>query len=342
MKISFKSDYAEGCHPNILKSLQDYNLQQELPYGNDSFSLEAKQLIKNKLNAPNAAVHFVSGGTQANLLVASAFLKPYESMISAQTGHIYNNEAGAIEATGHKVNSIFTESGKLTPTKLEEVLNQHTNAPHQVKPKMVYISNATELGTLYSKKELFDLHDFCQKNDLYLFMDGARLGSALMATTNDVQWQDLANFCDAFYIGGTKNGALMGEAIVILNEELQPNFEFILKQHGALLSKGRLLGIQFLELFKNDLFSEMAGHANAQAEKIKNALKEKNIPFLVETYTNQLFPILSNEQIKYLSNFFDFYVWKSLDDDNAAIRLITSWATPDEYVKQFIHKINEL
>lgn len=336
MKYSFKNDYSEGCHPRILEALVKNNFLQQSGYGLDEFSLEAEKLILQKMNVQNSKIFFVSGGTQANLIVISAFLRPHESVISAETGHIFTNESYAIEATGHKICSVMTETGKLTPKHVESVLQKHLNVPHQGKPKMVYISNSTEAGTIYSKNELDALHLFCKKNELYLFMDGARLGHALTAETNDLSLEDIAKFTDVFYLGGTKNGALMGEAIVINNQYFQEDFEFHIKQRGAMLAKGRVLGIQFLELLKDDLYFDLAKHANHQAMKIKKAFIVKGISFLYETFSNQLFPILELSEIENLAKYFDFYIWKKLDNHKAAIRIITSWSTSDEMVEQFI------
>lgn len=342
MKFSFKNDYSEGCHPNILKALLSYNDDQQAGYGEDQYSLEAKNLIRRKIQS-NSDIYFVSGGTQANLIVISSILKPYQCVISAATGHILNNETGAIEATGHKILSIDKEDGKLTPEDIIPVLQSHKNIPHQVMPKLVYLSNSTELGTVYTLAELEKLSSFCKENNLYIFMDGARMGHGLTAEITDLTLEKVAEFTDAFYIGGTKNGALIGEAIVINNKELQQDFAFNIKQKGALLAKGRLLGIQFLELMKDDLYFELAAHANRQAMKIKNAMKERGVQFLSDTYTNQIFPILSNSLIEKLSEKFEFYVWKKIDDDFSAIRLITSWNTADEPVEEFIGIIkNEL
>jgi len=341
MKFSFKNDYSEGCHPNILQALLKSNLQQQAGYGEDEYSLQAKKLIKEKINNQDSDVYLVSGGTQANLIVISAILRPYQSAISAAPGHILNNETGAIEATGHKVLSIETEDGKLTPADIIPVLENHSNVPHQVMPKLVYISNSTELGTVYLAEELEKLSDFCRQNGLYLFMDGARLGHGLTSEISDLTLERVAELTDIFYLGGTKNGALIGEAIVINNKDLQPDFAFNIKQKGALLAKGRLLGIQFMELMKDDLYFDLAKHANLQAMKIKNALKEKGARFLSDTYTNQIFPIISNELIEILSKDFEFFVWKKIDEKYSAIRLITSWNTGDEPVERFIEVINK-
>lgn len=336
MKFSFKNDYSEGCHPNILKALSENNLNQQAGYGEDEYSREAKELIKERMKNPDADIYFVSGGTQANLIVISSVLRPYQCAVSASTGHILNNETGAIEATGYKILNIEKEDGKLKPEDIVPVLDNHRNVPHQVMPKLIYISNSTELGTVYTLKELEDLSAFCRENRLYLFMDGARLGHGLTSEISDLTLEKVAELTDIFYLGGTKNGALIGEAIVINNQELQQDFAFNIKQKGALLAKGRLLGIQFLELMKNDLYFNLAKHANQQAMKIKHAMKERGVRFLSDTYTNQIFPILSHGLIEKLSEKFEFYVWKKIDDESSAIRLITSWNTGDEPVNDFI------
>lgn len=341
MKFSFKNDYSEGCHPNILQALLQYNLDQQAGYGDDEYSLKAKELIKARINKKDSDVYLVSGGTQANLIVISSILKPYQCAISASTGHILNNETGAIEATGHKILSIETEDGKLKPSDIIPVLESHKNVPHQVMPKLVYISNSTELGTIYKAKELEELSEFCKQNRLYLFMDGARLGHGLTSEISDLTLERVAELTDVFYLGGTKNGALIGEAVVINSPDLQEDFGFNIKQKGALLAKGRLLGIQFMELMKNDLYFDLAKHANQQAMKIKNTLKEKGVKFLSDTYTNQIFPILSNELIQVLSESFEFYVWKKIDEEFSAIRLITSWNTNDDAVNRFIEIIRK-
>ena len=342
MKFSFKNDYSEGCHLQILQRLSETNLSQQNGYGLDEYCAEAEILIQKKIDNFDSKVHFVSGGTQANLIVISAFLKPHESVVSPATGHIFTNESGAIEATGHKVHGVETENGKITKDDVQKIIELHQNKPHQVKQKLVYISNSTELGTIYSRKELQELYEYCRENNLYLFVDGARLGHALMAETNDLMLEDFGKYCDAFYLGGTKNGALIGEAIIINNKNLQEEFGFHLKQKGAMLAKGRLLGIQFQELLKDDLYFDLAKHANQEAMKIKKTFQEIGADFLCETFTNQIFPILKLSQIEKLSKNFDFYIWKKLDEDKAAIRIITSWATKPEMVDQFIEEIKSL
>ncbi len=342
MKYSFKNDYAEGAHPRILEALVRTNLQQHNGYGSDEFSLAAEQLILDLSKSPHSKVHFVSGGTQANVIVISALLRPHESVIAADTGHIFTNESGAIEATGHKVHGVPSADGKLRAQDIQNVLDQHANRPHQLKQKMIYISNATEVGTFYTKGELQELSDFCRRHGLYLFMDGARLGNALTAEGSDLTLEDVARLTDVYYLGGTKNGALLGEAIVINNTSLQDEFGFHIKQKGGMLAKGRLLGIQFQELLRDHLYFDLARHANTQAMRIKQAFQQAGCSFLSDTYTNQIFPVLTNTQIEQLSTYFDFYVWKKINADQSGIRIITSWATTEESVEAFIREIGEL
>jgi len=342
MKYFFKNDYAEACHPKILQALIDSNSSQELGYGEDHYCSDAKGLIRQKIENQSADIYFVSGGTQANLIVISSILRPHESVVAAVSGHILNNEAGAIEATGHKINPIMSDDGKLRPIDIQQVLDTHTNMPHQVKPKLVYISNSTELGTIYTKQELTELYQYCQDKKLLLFMDGARLSQALAIENSDLNLADIAKLTDVFYFGGTKNGALIGEAIIITNPDLQEDFGFHVKQKGALLAKGRVLGIQFLELLKDDLYLELGNHANQQAMKIKKAFSEKGIEFLTDSNTNQLFPILKTEYIEKLTTKFEFYVWQKLNEEESAIRLITSWATTNQAVNALIDEIESL
>lgn len=339
-KYSFKNDYSEGCHPRILEALKKTNNTQELGYGEDKYCTEAAKIIKRKCNNEDVDVHFVSGGTQANLLIISAALRSYESVISASTGHIHVHETGAIEATGHKIQVVNSLDGKLDGISIQSELDKFENE-HTVKPRMVYISNTTETGTIYNEKELRELASFCKKNKLLLFMDGARLGSALTAKTNDLSLECITKYCDVFYIGATKNGGLFGEAIVIKNKELKSHFRFHQKQRGAMLAKGRVLGVQFNELFQDDLFFELAEHANSMAEQLTRAFQENDYQFLVNSVSNQIFPILPNELINKLEEHFEFYVWKKIDEDHSVIRIVTSWATKEEPVKLFIKKIKQ-
>ncbi len=334
-KISFKDDYSEGTHPEILKLLTETNYKQTAGYGEDVFSEKAKQLIKDKIQNQSADIHFVSGGTQANLLIISSILKPYQSVIAASTAHIAVHETGAIEATGHKINTVETDDGKLTPDDIKKVLEFHTDE-HMVMPKMVFISNSTETGTIYNKKELSEISKFCKKNDLYLYLDGARIASSLMSDRNDLNLKKTAEYTDVFYIGGTKNGALLGEAIVITNPDLKQDFRFNIKQKGALIAKGRLIGIQFEALFKNNLYFELAKNANHSAQKIADAIKKRGFNFFYEPVSNQIFPILPNDLIEKLLQKFDFYIWSKYDELHSVVRIVCSWATEKKAVDEFI------
>ncbi|MES2799549.1 MAG: aminotransferase class I/II-fold pyridoxal phosphate-dependent enzyme [Bacteroidota bacterium] len=339
---NFKNDYSVGAHPNILAKLIETNLSSQLGYGDDEYTIEAKEILRQKINNHNAAIFFLSGGTQTNLIAISFLLRVHEAVISAKTGHISTNETGAIESTGHKVITVEKEDGKLTPSDVQSALDQYLLKPHVVKPRLVYISNSTEIGTCYTKYELECLSIFCKEKKLLLYLDGARLGHSLMAENNDLSLSDLARLTDLFYIGGTKNGALLGEAIIFNDPELGNEFEFSLKQKGAMLAKGRLLGIQFLELFKDDLYFSLAKHANQMATKIAVAIRNNGHLFLTNSPTNQLFPIFPNELIEQLSKKYLFYVWKKIDENRAVVRIITSWATSEEEVNEFIKDINEL
>lgn len=335
---SFANDYSEICHPQLLAALSAISTEQLTGYGEDKYCIEAKELLKSILRNPKTDIHFVSGGTQSNLVVIASILKPYESVITAQTGHIEVHEAGAIESTGHKINTVESTDGKLNPQKIQIVLNFHEDE-HMVKPRLVFISNSTELGSIYSLDELKAISTFCKQNKLYLYLDGARLGSALTSEHNNISLSDIATLTDVFYIGGTKNGALFGEAICINNPKLQEDFRFHLKQKGALLAKGGAIGIQFLELFKNNLFFELGEYANNKATILATEIKKLGIEFLSDPVSNQVFPILCNSVIEKLSEEYEFYTWKRTDDTHSAIRLVTSWATPENEVHRFINEL---
>ncbi|MGL5753626.1 MAG: threonine aldolase family protein [Paraclostridium sp.] len=340
MRYSFRNDYSEGCHVNILNALAKNNLEQENGYGQDSYCERASKRIKEKINNENADIHFVAGGTQANLIIISSILRPYESVICAESGHINVHETGAIEATGHKINTVRKEDGKLTVKDIKEVL-EYNQSEHMVKPRLVFISNSTELGTIYTKKELSDISKFCRENNLYLHLDGARLGSALTSRENDLTLAELSSMVDVFYIGGTKNGALLGEAIVINNENLKECFRYHIKQKGALLAKGRLLGIQFEELFRDDLYFELAKHANKMAYKISDELEKLGYEFLTKPVSNQVFPIVDNDIIEKISKDYAFNIECKIDDSKSAIRFVTSFATDEAKVDEFITYIKE-
>lgn len=331
----FQNDYSEGAHPRILQALSDSNFEQSAGYGRDTYCQAAAELIRTKCAAPSADVHFVSGGTQANLLVIHAALRSFESVISADTGHINTHESGAIEATAHKVCPILSPSSKLTPELVRTVFHEHSGEL-MVRPKMVYISNATEMGAIYTKAELTALRECCDELGLYLFLDGARLGSALVASNGDLTLADLAALTDAFTIGGTKNGALIGEAIVLVNPDLQPQFRWHLKQRGAMLAKGRLLGIQFLELLKDDLYFQLAAHANAMADKLRQGILELGYEIPVPSSSNLFFPIFPNSVIRVLQENYTFEIDHAVDADHTLIRLVTSWATPEDAVDAFL------
>ncbi|HAN09485.1 MAG TPA: threonine aldolase [Clostridiales bacterium] len=338
---SFKNDYSEGTHNNILEALLKTNLEQQDGYGYDIYSKKAIDILKKVIQDEEVDIHFVSGGTQANMIVISSLLKPHESVIAAIQGHINVHEAGAIEATGHKINIVETKDGKLTPKDIKVVIESHTDE-HMVRPKMVFISNSTEIGTVYTKKELEELSISCKTNGLILYMDGARLGSALCSKNNNLSLPKISKMVDVFYIGGTKNGALLGEAIVINNPMLKQDFRFFLKQKGALLAKGRILGIQFYELFKDELYFKLAKHANEMADKLGGEIGKQGYQFLTPCESNQIFPILPNSVIEKLSPKYLFYIWCKIDDNNSAIRLVTSWATKEEAVDGFINDMKGL
>jgi threonine aldolase len=342
-KYRFQNDYTEGAHPSILEALTKTNLQQDEGYGNDSFCEEARTLIKQQIKNPQAAIHFTSGGTQANLISLAAMLKPYESVIAPFTSHISEHEAGAIEATGHKINTVEAPDGKLRPEQITKIVEEHAMfGEHMVKPRVVFISNATELGTVYTKKELTDISNTCKKHNLYLYLDGARIGVGLTATNSDLTLPELSALVDIFYIGATKNGGLIGEAIVINNQNLQENFRYYLKQKGALLAKGRILGIQFLQLFKDDLYFTLAKHANQMAIKLTEGIKNSGYPFLTESTTNQIFPIFPNSIIEKMQTLYGFYTWSKIDEKTSAVRLVTSWATEEKFVDEFLSDLRSL
>lgn len=338
---NFKNDYSEGAHPNIINKLLETNSKQTSSYGLDIYSFKAKELISKEIKNDLVDIHFVTGGTQANLVVLSAILRPHESVIAAETGHIAVHEAGAIESTGHKINTVKTINGKLTTNDIENVLRKH-HGEHMVKPKLVFISNSTELGSVYKKEELSRLSAFCKNNNLFLYLDGARIGYALTSDENDLTLADITKYVDAFYIGGTKNGGMFGEAIILVNPKIQNEFRHILKQKGALISKSRFLGIQFLELFTNHLFFEIAKQGNLLAKQLADGIKRAGYNFFTEPATNMIFPILPNCLIEKLASNFEFYNWKKFDNDNSVIRLVTTWATDLNMINSFLEdlKIN--
>ncbi|MFV0351358.1 MAG: threonine aldolase family protein [Oscillospiraceae bacterium] len=343
--IRFNSDYCEGAHERILARLTKTNLEQTPGYGEDEYCKAAAQCIRSLCEAPDAAVHFLVGGTQANLTVVSAALRPYQGVISASSGHINVHETGAIEATGHKVLSQESTDGKLRPQQIETTCRLHFTDEafeHMPQPKMVYISNPTELGTIYSLQEIKDLRAACDKYGLLLFMDGARLGYGFAAQTNNLTLKDLAQYCDVFYIGGTKVGALFGEAVVITNKDLQKDFRYIIKQKGGMLAKGRLLGLQFLELLEDGLYFELGQHAVKLADTMRKAFTDAGYAFYVNSPTNQIFAIIPDKDLAVLKQNYSYAYQLQLDDANSVVRFCTSWATRPEDVDTFINSLKLL
>ncbi len=339
--ISFMNDYSEGAHPRILELMLHSNLEQNTGYGEDYHSSKAKQNIKRELQRDDVDIHFIPGGTQTNLLVISSFLRPYQSVIAADTGHVNVHETGAIEATGHKVVTVPHLEGKLTPEGIRKALNNHSGE-HMVQPKMVYLSDTTELGTIYTKAELKEIRKLCLEEGLLLFLDGARLGSALTCNGNDLTLKEVAELTDVFYIGGTKNGALLGEALVICKPELKEDFRYMIKQRGAMMAKGYVVGMQFEALFEDGLYYELGRHANQMAALLADALVKKGYQFFAPICSNQLFPILSKEDMLSLDKEFVFSVQEQISNTHSAVRFVTSWATTRENVDKLINFIQEM
>jgi threonine aldolase len=339
----FNCDYNEGAHPKVMEKLLLTNFEQTAGYGEDPYCAKAAELIRKKCGRRDADVHFLVSGTQVNLTFISAVLRPHQGALAAHTAHISTHESGAIEATGHKVLELPSTDGKVTAAQIQEAMDSHRTDPareQSVQPKLVYISNATEIGSNYSKAELTAISEACKRNGLILYLDGARLGCALRASNNDLDLPSIAKLCDAFYIGGTKQGALFGEALVICNDSLKQDFRYIMRQKGDLLAKGRLLGLQFIALFEDDLYFEIADHANKMAMLIKEACVRKNYSFLTESHTNQQFPILPDEVVKKLEKQFAFIQWKKVDANNWATRFCTSWATNENAVEKLVSEID--
>lgn len=343
--IRFNCDYQECAHPRILQKLMDTNMEQMPGYGEDEVCEAARARIRELCAAPDAYVQFLVGGTQANFTLLSAALRSYQGVISPETGHIATHETGAIEATGHKVIALPQQDAKISAQQVDAFCRLHFGDEaheHMVMPKAVYISQATELGTLYTRAELSALREVCDRWKLYLYVDGARLGYAMAATACDVDLPFMAQVADAFYIGGTKQGALFGEAMVILNDELKRDFRYVIKQKGGMLAKGRLLGLQFNELLRDDLYFELSRHAVKMAMKLKNALTEMQVPFLVDSPTNQQFPILPDAVLKGLEGEFSYSYQQRMDQSHSAVRFCTSWATQEAHVEQLIGALKRL
>lgn len=344
-KILFQCDYNEGCHPKVLERLVATNMEQTVGYGEDAYCAAAADKIRKACGDDSLAVHFLVGGTQTNMTVIDTALRSHQGVLCAVTGHINVHETGAVESCGHKVLGLPSEDGKITAAQVEEAYLEHIHNgsfEHMVQPKMVYISNPTELGTIYSKAELVALSEVCRKNGLYLFMDGARLGYGLTAPDNDLTLADIAALCDVFYIGGTKVGALFGEAVVIGNAELKQDFRYFIKQKGGMLAKGRLLGVQFDALFTDNLYFEISKHAIELAEKLRGAFEKKGYRYLVPNRTNQIFVILPDEALEKLAESYGYSYDSRVDETHSAVRFCTSWATKEENLDALIASIEKL
>lgn len=339
----FKNDYSEGAHPKVLDALQRTNLTKTVGYGLDPFCAQAAETLKKRFACPDADVHFLVGGTQTNFTSIAAFLRPWEAVVAASTAHIASHETGAVEATGHKILTMDTPDGKLTPSQVRQAVAAHRegNEEHMVLPRLVYISLPTELGTVYSRSELEALSAVCRELGLFLYIDGARLACALTSRRCDIRPEDLAKYSDAFYLGGTKNALLFGEALMIVRDELKPYFRNSIKQHGGMLAKGRLLGVQFQAILENDLFLDVAAHANRMAEKLTDGIRAAGYTFYVDSSTNQVFPIFSKARVAELKRDFVFEDWAAAGDGLRAIRLVTSWATEQEAVDAFLKAIRK-
>ena len=342
--IRFECDYGEGAAQPVLDLLQKTNLEQTPGYGMDDYCDQARGLIRKLCDAPDAGVHFFVGATQANFTVVDALLKPWQGVLCADSGHINVHETGAVEATGHKCLALPSVQGKITAQQVRDAYDAHwADASHEhiAQPGMVYISNPTEDGTLYTKEELTDLSATCYDCGLCLFVDGARMAYGLASEANDLNLQDYANLCDVFYLGGTKCGALFGEAVIINNPDLDQDFRYAIKQHGAMLAKGRLLGLQFDTLFTDDLYFKISAHADELAMKLKKIFLEKGYGLRYDSYTNQQFPILPDSHIEKLKEKYVFEFWEKVSDTESAVRFCTSWATKPEVVDELIKDIME-
>lgn len=342
--LSFESDYTEGAHPKILEKLCETNMEKLTGYGSDPYCESAKNKIRKACGCPEAEVMFLVGGTQTNATVIDAMLEKYEGVLAVQTGHVSVHEAGAIEYTGHKVLELPSHDGKMDAEELEEYLQkfwQDETHEHMVFPGMVYLSHPTEYGTLYSREELKAISVVCQQFHIPLYLDGARLGYGLMSQKTDVTLQVVAKYCDVFYIGGTKVGALCGEAVVFTKKNMPKYFMTMVKQHGALLAKGRLLGIQFDALFTDELYFKISKHAILMAQLLKEGFQERGYEFYLESPTNQQFIVLENEEMERLKEKVSFGFWEKIDDKHTVVRFATSWATQKEDVDRLMEVLEE-
>lgn len=335
----FQCDYNEGAHPRIMERLMETNFEQTVGYGEDHYCEAARAAVRKAVGREDVDVHFLVGGTQANATVISSILRPYQGVLCATTGHINVHETGAIEHGGHKVLALEAADGLLSAALIREAVEAHyaeDGPEHTVQPGMVYISFSSEVGTVYSLSQLREISAVCREYGLPLFIDGARMGYGLASEGCDVSLSDIAALADVFYLGGTKQGALFGEAVVIVNDALKKDFRYCIKQNGGMLAKGRLLGIQFLTLFEDGLYFQLSEHAVSQAMRIRDAFESKGFGFLVQSPSNQQFPILDNATMERLSSDFLFSFWQKVDDTHTAVRFCTSWATRPEAIDALI------
>ncbi|KAL7797266.1 pyridoxal phosphate-dependent transferase [Trichoderma ceciliae] len=335
-KYSFTDDYSEGAHPDVINALLLSNNTQEVGYGGDTYSETARDLIRRHLGCDDVGIFFVPSGTSANAISIAACLRPHEAVVACSSGHIVTRETGAVEASGHKIINVAPKDGKMTPENLTKALDDNWHFPHMAKPRLVYISNATEIGTIYTKAELTALKRLCEANGLLLFADGARIGAALTSSMNDMTLQDMLHLTDIFWIGGTKNGALLGEAVVVKDPKLAEDFDFFVKQHGSLLAKGRVMGVQFAELFREDdsLYFNLARRANLAAEKLSRSIVGAGYQLNAKTETNQVFAVLPVTLVQALQQEFSFYVWEKYGEF-VVVRLLTTWATDPAQLERF-------
>ena len=342
--IYFRSDYSQGAHPKVMEALVNTNMEHTDGYGMDDHCARAADMIRDLIGDRTCAVHMMVGGTPCNSTVIAAALRPYESVVAVRTGHIYFHESGAIEATGHRVLTVEGIDGKLTPDLIDRALEEYEDE-HTPLPRMVYLSQPTEIGTIYSRAEMAAISEKCRERELLLYVDGARLGAALTCGENDLSIRELAGLCDAFYIGGTKNGALFGEALVIRNRQINDHFRWMMKRQGGMLAKGRLIGVQFealLEGGEGSVYYQMAAHANRMAEKLRTGLKEQQVSFYSDSPTNQIFPVFPKDVVRELEKEFFFYAWAAERDGMVPVRLVTAWGTAEADVDAFLDRVRAL
>ena len=341
--IYFRSDYSQGAHPKVMEALAKTNMEHHDGYGLDDHCFNAAEMVKSLIGKPDASVHMMVGGTPCNVTVIAAALRPYEGVIAPRSGHAYFHETGAVEGTGHRVITVDGINGKLNPSMIDKAFDEYEDE-HTVVPKMVYISQPTEIGSIYSKEEVIAIKNKCDERGLYLYVDGARLGAALTSKYNDLSIQELADLCDVFYIGGTKNGALFGEALVINNPAIDDHFRWMIKRQNGMLAKGRLIGVQFealLEGGEESLYFELARRSNELADKLKTGLEEFGVEFYSESQTNQIFPMLPAAVVEKLEEEFFFYRWAPEENGKIPVRFVVGWGTTEEDVDSLLDAVKK-